>query len=439
MTDAAVLQRLRTARLTKRLGRVSALEGLVVESMGPDAFLGELCTIKASEGREAVPAEVVGLHADRTVLMPIGRPQGLRVGDTVEASGRHLQAPVGDWLIGRVLDGIGRPLDGKPIPADTEWRPLHVDIGSPLERAPVDQIVQTGIKVVNTFLPIGKGQRMGVFAGSGVGKSTLLSMMACNVEADVIVLALVGERGREVQDFVAQLASAGKTRKIVIVAATSDQPALLRVHAAHTALTMCDYFCEKGMHVAFVMDSITRFAMAQREIGIAAGEPPSARGYTPSVFDALPKLVERCGNFQRRGAITALMTVLVEADDFNDPIADSVRSLIDGSIVLSRALANRGHYPSVDVLASNSRLFHRLTEPDVRKTVSEALALMGVYESHREVIELGVYKSGANPEIEQAIAVHKALEQFLRQDVSEAIKREFALGELASIVQARKR
>lgn len=436
MNAPALLSRLQSAQLTRRLGRVIALEGLAVESMGPDVFLGELCTIHSSETHEVVPAEVVRIESERIVLMPIGRARGLRAGDTVRATGRYLQAPVGDWLIGRVLDGIGRPLDGMPVPEDCEWRPLHAELISPLKRAPINEIVQTQIKVVDCFLPIGKGQRIGVFAGSGVGKSTLLSMMASNCSADVIVMALVGERGREVQDFVDQLTQHGKTRNIVVVAATSDQPALLRVHAAHTALAMCEYFCEQGKHVAFIMDSITRFAMAQREIGITAGEPPSSRGYTPSVFDSLPKIVERCGNFKDGGAITALMTVLVEGDDLNDPVADSMRSLLDGAIVLSRAAANRGHYPAVDVLSSNSRLFYKLTEPHVRDLVSNALAAIGVYESHREVIELGVYKSGANLEIERAIALHKSIDSFLKQDIRESVPREQALSQLANIVHS---
>ncbi|HEX5127717.1 MAG TPA: FliI/YscN family ATPase [Rhodocyclaceae bacterium] len=436
MTSAAIVERIRAAEFVQRLGRITNIEGLVVKACGPDAFLGELCTIRTAAQPDPIPAEVIAIRNGQTVLMPVGGARGFRCGDQVRATGRHLEVPVGDWLNGRVLDGIGRPIDGDVIPAKTQWRPLHPKICSPLSRAPVDTIVETGIRVIDTFLPIGRGQRMGIFAGSGVGKSTLLSMMAKNIKADVVVLALVGERGREVQDFVSQFLHKNSQRPVVVVAATSDQPALLRVHAAHTALAICDYFCEQGKHVAFIMDSITRFAMAQREIGISAGEPPSARGYTPSVFDALPKLVERCGNFKDRGSITALMTVLVEGDDLNDPVADTVRSLLDGAIVLSRPLSNSGHYPSVDVLASNSRLFDRLTEPAVKKMIAVALSAMGTYESHKEVIELGVYKTGANAEIERAIAFHKVLSRFLKQDVSESTSREQAVRELSLIVSA---
>jgi flagellum-specific ATP synthase len=436
MSAAAVVQRIKETEFVKRLGRITNIEGLIVRSSGPDAFLGELCTIRTSTSAEPIPAEVIAIREEHTVLMPIGGARGFRCGDQVYATGRHLEVPVGDWLAGRVLDGIGRPIDGLPIPPQAKWRPLHPRICSPLSRAPVGEIMETGIRVVDTFFPIGRGQRMGIFAGSGVGKSTLLSMMANNIDADVIVFALVGERGREVQDFVSHFSRGNGGRPVVVIAATSDQSALLRVHAAHTALAICDHFCEQGKNVAFIMDSITRFAMAQREIGISAGEPPSARGYTPSVFDALPKLVERCGNFQGRGSITALMTVLVEGDDLNDPVADAVRSLLDGAIVLSRQLANRGHYPSIEVLGSNSRLFNRLTEPHVKKLVSTALAALATYEAHKEVIELGVYKTGANPEIEAAVKFHSALAHFLTQDVNQSLPREQAIRELSSIVSS---
>jgi flagellum-specific ATP synthase len=435
--NKTIMDRVRASDFVKRLGHISNLEGLVIEAKGPDAFLGELCAISSAGHEKLVPAEVIGLRENKTILMPIGTSRGLKVGDCVTASGRYLEVPVGDWLIGRVLDGLGRPVDDLPVPLDTQWASLHAKVCSPLDRAPIHEVVSTGVKAIDAFMPLGRGQRIGIFAGSGVGKSTLISMIIRNLEADVVVLALVGERGREVQEFVSHLQAHARSKRFVVISATSDQPALVRVHAAHTALTICEYFCNQGMHVGFIMDSITRFAMAQREIGISAGEPPSARGYTPSVFDALPKLVERCGNFKNKGSITGVITVLVEGDDMNDPIADSVRSLLDGSIVMSRSLANQGHYPAIDVLASNSRLFHQLTEPDVRKMVSIAVTALSTYQMHKEVIELGVYKSGSNSEIEHAIASNKALTDFLCQEVTQVVDRNQTIKALNAIVSAK--
>lgn len=415
---------LRQAELSRRLGRVLQLQGLAIEAKGPDATVGELCRIyprqrtqdrarvSASQG---VLAEVVGLRGDVITLMPYGSMQGISAGAEVVALGRQSTFGVGPALLGRVVDGFGRALDQLTDPVTPLQRPLHATPINPMQRPPIHKVLQTGIRSLDGLLTIGEGQRVGIFAGSGVGKSTLLGMIAQHVSADVNVIALIGERGREVREFIEkQLGSEGLKRSVVVVA-TSDQPALSRIRAAHAAVTIAEYFRDQGQQVLLTMDSITRLAMARREVGLAAGEPPTARGYTPSVFAELPQLCERCGTAPSGGSITALLTVLVEGDDMNEPVADSLRSILDGHIVLSRSIAHEGQYPAIDVLRSASRLLPDLTTTDERELISDAIRYLALLERNRQLVDIGAYEKGMNPELDQALSLAPGLKQWLRQ------------------------
>ena len=411
------LAAVRNGEFVRRSGRVSQFFGLVVESSGPDAFLGEVCEIHSRSLGTPIMAEVVGLKDGKVLLMPYGELRGIAVGCEVMATGRSVDIGIGPQLLGRVIDAFGRPLDGRPLaPAQENHR---------LIKDPLD-----------SMLTIGRGQRVGIFSGSGVGKSTLLGMIARNMKADINVIALIGERGREVLEFIDQsLGPEGLARSVVVVA-TSDQPALVRVRAAHAATAIAEYFRDRGRDVLLTMDSITRFAMAQREIGLSIGEPPTSRGYTPSVFAVLPKLLERCGTGAGAGSITAIYSVLVEGDDLNDPIADSLRALLDGHFVLSRELANQGHYPAIDVLASNSRLLVHLVAPDERALVKKAIALLSDYHRNKDMIDVGAYRSGMNPELDRAVRVMPDLQRLLRQDTHETFTREQAMQVLRSALKS---
>jgi flagellum-specific ATP synthase len=366
--------------------------------------------------------------------MPYGELRGIRLGSEVISTGRPIQVPVGDALLGRVLDAFCQPLDGQPAPQCVDSYPLYSQGINPLSRPRIHNALETGVRAVDTLLTIGRGQRVGIFSGSGVGKSTLLGMIARNMNADINVIALIGERGREVLDFVEQiLGSEGISRSVVIVA-TSDQPALVRTHAALAATTIAEYFRNQGRHVLLTMDSITRFAMAQREIGLAIGEPPTARGYTPSVFALLPKLLERTGTSASSGSITALYTVLVEGDDINDPIADSIRAILDGHIVLTRELANQRHYPAIDILQSTSRLIDAITTEDDKELCEKALKVLSVYEKYRDMVEIGAYHKGSNPELDQAIVLLPELQILLRQDSHEHTPRGEAMRRLSTLL-----
>src|SRR5829696_1558807 len=368
---------IREADLHRRTGRVVDLIGLIVEASGVEASVGEVCTIEAGRGRPEVPAEVVGFRAGRTLLMALGDATGIGPGARVVASGQPLKVDVSDALLGRALDGLGRPLDGLgPIP-NTSWRPAEASPPDPLSRPRIDERVSLGVRALDALVPCGRGQRLGIFAGSGVGKSSLLGMIARSTNADVNVICLVGERGREVRDFIEASLGPALERSVVVVA-TSDQPALVRIKAAFTATAIAEYFRDQGNDVMLMMDSVTRFAMAQREVGLAIGEPPATRGYTPSVFALLPKLLERSGTSEL-GSITALYTVLVDGDDMNEPIADAVRSILDGHVVLSRHLAHAGHYRAIDVLASVSRLVGEVVTRDVRGAGDEVRRMMATY------------------------------------------------------------
>ena len=423
------LARVRETRVTEICGRVVQLIGLVIESEGPVAAVGEVCRIEST--RSAVPdgapggggerstlAEVVGFRNHHLLLMPLGEIHGLHPGSEVIATGAPLHVGVGSALKGRVIDGLGRPLDSLgPVPTEHSVS-LAMPPPHPLRRQRIREVFQTGIKALDTFTPCGRGQRLGIFAGSGVGKSTLLGMMASQAEADVNVIALIGERGREVREFLERdLDAAGRSKSVVIVA-TSNEPALSRVKGAFLAMAIAEYFRDLGQNVLLMMDSVTRFAMAQREIGLAVGEPPTSRGYTPSVFSLLPQLLERAGTGER-GSITGLFTVLVEADDMNDPIADSVRSILDGHVVLTRELATQNHYPAIDVLESVSRLNRDLLEASQLELAAAAREHLALYRKNQDLITIGAYPAGSNPAIDTALALHQPLGRFLRQGVAE--------------------
>jgi flagellum-specific ATP synthase len=411
-----VIDRARAVRAVESRGRVVQLIGLVVESQGPPAAIGEIVRIKSGQEDDETYAEVVGFRNHHLLLMPLGETHGIHVGSEVIATGKSLQVPVSDALMGRVIDGLGNPLDNRgPIPAEkfvsVKSLPPH-----PLKRQRIRHQFQTGIKAIDTFTPCGRGQRLGIFAGSGVGKSTLLGMIASQAEADVNVIALIGERGREVREFLEKdLDDAGR-RKSVVIVATSNEPALARVKGAFLAMAVAEHFRDEGKNVLLMMDSVTRFAMAQREIGLAVGEPPATRGYTPSVFSLLPQLLERAG-MGERGSITGLFTVLVEADDMNDPIADATRSILDGHIVLTRELATQNHYPAIDVLESVSRLTRDLLTPEQLQLAATARENMAIYRRNQDLITIGAYPAGSNAGIDEAIRLNDPLRKFLRQPV----------------------
>lgn len=415
---AHAVQSVRRARVLENRGRVVQLIGLVIESEGPAAAVGELCRIESGRNDEATLAEVVGFRNHHVLLMPLGQVRGIHAGNEVVAMGAPLHVPVGDSLRGRVVDGLGRPMDGLgPIRAETDvstsFPPPH-----PLRRQRIQSVFQTGIKAIDSFVPLGRGQRLGIFAGSGVGKSTLLGMAASQAEADVNVIALIGERGREVREFLENDLDEEGRRKSVVVVATSNDPALARLKGAFTAMAIAEHFRDTGLNVLLMMDSVTRFAMAQREIGLAVGEPPATRGYTPSVFSLLPQLLERAGTGER-GTITGLFTVLVEQDDMNDPIADAVRSILDGHIVLNRELATQNHYPAIEVLDSVSRLVRDLCGPDKLELAGRAREVLAVYRRNQDLIQIGAYPAGSNAAIDQAVRLQEPLKRFLCQGVKE--------------------
>ena len=408
------LDAVRAATLVRRIGQVRKIAGLSIESSGPDALVGEICHIVPRHGAP-LRAEVVGLDGQRVMLMPYGELHGIGIGSEVIATGTLPRIAVGPELLGRVVNAFGEPIDGKPAPAPADDRPLKAAPLNPLSRPPVTTIMDTGVRCIDAMLTLGRGQRVGIFAGSGVGKSTLLGMIARHTRADVNVIALIGERGREVREFIERQLGEEGLRRSVVVVATSDQPALARARAAYAATAIAEYFRDAGKQVMLTMDSVTRFAMARREIGLSIGEPPTARGYTPSVFAELPELCERCGTADSGGAITALYTVLVEGDDFNEPISDMLRATLDGHIMLTRRLAQQGHYPAIDVLHSVSRLFGDLAADDERQLVHEALEAIAVYERNRQLIDMGAYRAGSSAEIDRAMALWPALTAFLRQ------------------------
>jgi flagellum-specific ATP synthase len=413
------VEAVRSTDLCRRRGRVSSLIGLVIEATGLEAEVGELCTIDAGRDKPAVAAEVVGFRERRTLLMPLGEMHGIGPGNAVSATGRSVQLPVGEELLGRVLDGLGRPIDGGEPPETDELRPAFAAPPSPLERRRITERLSLGVRSLDGFVPVGLGQRLGIFAGSGVGKSSLLGMIARSASADVNVICLVGERGREVREFIERDLGDAISRSVVIVA-TSDEAPLLRIKAALAATTVAEWFRDRGNEVLLMMDSVTRLATAQRELGLAIGEPPAARGYTPSVFTLLPRLLERAGT-SAVGSITGLYTVLVDGDDMTDPVADAVRSILDGHCVLSRELAHRNHHPAVDVLQSVSRLTGEVTSPEHRAAASAVRELLAVHREKSDLISIGAYAPGSDERVDRAIELMPAIEGFLRQPIDEHV------------------
>lgn len=388
-----VLESLDTVR---SLGRVTKVVGLVIEAQGLKANIGSVCAVYARDSHEKIMAEVLGFRNDTMLLMPLAEYRGLAPGCPVEASEPRAVMPVGKGLLGRVVDGMGYPIDGRgPIDCSAEY-PLYASPLNPLKRRQITTALSTAVKAIDGLLTLGCGQRMGIFAGSGVGKSMLMGMIARNSSADVNVIALIGERGREVNDFIEKNLGQEGLKKSVVVVATSDHLPLVRVRGAFIATAIAEYFRDCNLHVNLMMDSVTRFAMAQREIGLALGEPPTSKGYTPSVFTLLPRLLERAGNADQQGSITGLYTVLVEGDDMNEPIADAVRSILDGHIVLSRQLAVQNHYPAVDVLASISRVMDEIIDADQQKAAQELKSLLAIYRKAEDLIDIGAYVKGSN-------------------------------------------
>lgn len=410
-------------------GKVTQVIGLTVESEGPDASIGDVCFIYPSKGAKPIKAEVVGFRENKVILMPLGDLHAISPGCDVVGTGKPLTVQVGSELLGKVLDGLGNPLDGSFLPRRMPHYSTHNEPSNPLKRPRVVEPLGIGVRAIDGLLTVGRGQRVGIFAGSGVGKSTLLGMIARNTSADVNVIALIGERGREVLEFIEKdLGPEGLARSVVIVA-TSDQPALIRIKGALIATSIAEYFRDRGLNVMLMMDSVTRYAMALREVGLAIGEPPATRGYTPSVFAALPKLLERAGTGPS-GSITAFYTVLVDGDDMNEPIADAVRGILDGHIVLSRQLAHKGHFPAIDVLASVSRVMKEIVTEEQQDAANELKKLLAVYKDSEDLINIGAYQRGTNAEIDLALQFIDPIQSYTKQKTNEKVSLEEAQSHL---------
>lgn len=414
-------------------GRVSQVIGLTIESIGPAVNLNELCEIINIKDNCPVLAEVVGFKGNIVSLMPLGSLDGIGPGSQVVATGKSMHVPVGNGLLGRILDGLGQPIDGKGTIGTSTLYPIYNDPPDPLQRKMIKTPLASGIKAIDGLLTIGKGQRVGIFAGSGVGKSTLVGMLARNTTADINVICLIGERGREVNEFIENDLQKDGLQRSVVVVATSDQPALIRLKAAYVATTIAEYFRNQGKDVMLMMDSLTRFAMAQREVGLSIGEPPVSRGFTPSVFSVLPKLLERTGT-SSKGSITAFYSVLVDGDDMNEPITDTVRGILDGHIVLSRALASKNHYPSIDVLGSISRLMPNIISDRHKELASEVKRILSIYKDSEDLINIGAYQKGSNKKIDHAIEKIDGINQFLIQPTQENVGFETSIDMMESII-----
>ncbi|MBU2538572.1 MAG: FliI/YscN family ATPase [Proteobacteria bacterium] len=414
-------------------GRVNQVIGMVLESLGPGIPVGSICEVSVFKGQGTVLAEVVGFREGRVLLMPLGEMRGVDPGSAIRLVGGQAGVPVAESLLGRVIDGLGNPMDGKgPLRAETHY-PLYAEPLNPMERERIFEPVDVGVRAINGLLTLGKGQRIGILAGSGVGKSTLLGMIAKHTAADISVIALIGERGRELKDFIERdLGPEGLARSVVVVA-TSDQPPLVRMRGAYLATAISEFFRDKGRDVILMMDSVTRFAMSSREVGLAIGEPPTSRGYTPSVFGQLPKLLERAGTCMGKGSITGIYTVLVEGDDMNEPIADAVRSIVDGHIVLSRDLASQGHYPSIEVMGSVSRCMTDVVPKDQVRVAHKFLEVMSTYRRAEDLINIGAYAKGSNPKIDNAISMIDRLTGYLKQSLEEKVSFAESAGQLADI------
>jgi FliI/YscN family ATPase len=422
------LDRIETIRWT---GEVTDVVGLLIESRGPNLAIGDFCEIQTASGRR-IRTQVIGFRGGRVLSMPLEEIDGLQLGDPVSARSEDARVEVGPELLGRVIDGFGKPIDGGPSLELRDRYNLYGSPGNPLDREHITEPLVTGIRAIDGLLPVGKGQRIGIFGGSGVGKSTLLGCMSRQNSADVTVIGLIGERNREVRGFLEQELGPEGRRRSVVVCATSERPAPLRVRACFVALAVAEYFRDQGASVLLVMDSVTRLAMAQREIGLAAGEPPSQKGYTPSVFNLLPKVLERAGNF-RRGSITGFFTVLVEGDDFNEPICDAVRGILDGHFILSRQLAAQSHYPAIDILHSVSRLSSQLSSPVQKQSAAKMRQALAAYRDSEDLIQLGAYIAGTNPVLDAGLRLRPELLAFLRQDHLESCPREDTLARMDTL------
>lgn len=405
-----------------RFGYVSQVVGLTIESVGPMCKVGDLCYIVPQhDDLEGVYVEVVGFRDKHLLLMPLGETEGIGVGSVVKATGTSLQVGVGEELLGKVVDWQGQPIDPDDVIIPTDYMDISNPPPNPLTRKRISEVMPLGVKAIDGMLTVGRGQRIGVFAGSGVGKSTLMGMIARNSYSDINVIALIGERGREVREFIEKDLKAEGLKRSIVVVATSDQPALIRIKAAQAATAIAEYFRDQGKYVLLLMDSVTRFAMAQREVGLAIGEPPVTRGYTPSVFSVMPKLLERAGNSDK-GSITGIYTVLVDGDDMNEPVTDTVRGILDGHVVLSRKLANRTHYPAIDVLQSISRVMGDIISDSHKKAASEVKKHLAVYDEAEDLINIGAYVEGSSADIDLAIDKNPMITDFLQQEVDEKIE-----------------
>lgn len=409
---------LNSSQPVRLTGKIKQVAGIIAQATGPRLSVGSLCTIRNLQGIN-VQAEVIGFNQDNIIVMPFGEMDGIKPGSKTFTLDKTPGVKVGKAHLGRIIDGLGSPIDEKgPITHDKEY-PVYGNVINPMNREIIHDVMDVGICSINSLLTIGKGQRIGIMAGSGVGKSVLMGMIARNTSADVIVMALIGERGREVREFIENTLGSQGLKKSVIVVATSDSPPLVRIRGAYVATSIAEYFRDQGKDVVLVMDSITRFAMSLREVGLAAGEPPSAKGYTPSVFGRIPKVLERAGTIMKKGSITGIYTVLVEGDDMNEPIADCVRSITDGHIILSRDIAQTGHYPAVDVLASISRVMKDIIDSDHYESAQKLIKVLSVYRSAEDLIRIGAYVDGSDPDIDFAKKTIGKINSFLRQDIYE--------------------
>ena len=429
-----LIPQIRSAETMSRTGKIENIVGMSIEASGGRAAIGDICRIYSNESGGQIPAEVVGFKNDHILLMPYANMSGISAGNFVRNTGKRLTLPVGPFLRGRVINALGQPIDGLEPFGRGDTFSIDSAYINPMTRPPIRERMEFGVKAIDSLLTIGKGQRIGIFAGSGVGKSTLLGMIAKNVKADINVIALVGERGREVLEFMQKDLGEEGMRRSILVVATSDQPAMLRMKCPSVATSIAEYFRDQGYDVLLMMDSLTRFAMAQREIGLAIGEPPVARGYTPSMYAEMPKLLERSGNFEK-GSITGVYTVLVEGDDTNEPIADTVRGILDGHIVLSRQLANANHFPAIDVGASISRLMVEIVSPEHRQLASKLRDIMGVYEKNADLVSIGAYKTGTNSKLDYALSKIDGINQFLMQGINESFSYEESLEQLRRIMR----
>jgi len=429
---------IRNLNVIKTWGKITRIVGLVIEGYCPNSSIGSLCELTAVDGEHTISAEIVGFRDGKALLMPLGDLRGLGPGSLIRVLRNSATIRVGHSLLGRVIDAMEVPQDGYPSPILTEEKDLYSLPPGPMERQNITETLDLGIRAINGLITCGMGQRMGIMAGSGIGKSVLLGMMSKFAKADINVIALIGERGREVREFIERdLGKEGLARSVIVVV-TSDQPPLLRMRGAFVATAIAEYFCSMGKNVLLMMDSVTRFAMAMREIGLAIGEPPTTKGYTPSVFATLPKLLERAGRFQGKGSITGLYTVLVDGDDMTEPVADSVRSILDGHIVLSRALAAKNHFPAIDILNSASRVMRDITFPRHLELAGKAREVLASYAEAEDLINIGAYAKGSNPKIDYALSKIEAINNFLRQNYTETTTLKESIERLGSVLSDRK-